>query len=120
MHISSKSLALLRSSKAVSRLPVPPHLQSTSSVTDTAASALTRIHTGRPHRLFPKRSLGSSTTSSIALQLLFAHVHDAGHHRMHGAVVSEIACGREGVLVPVVRIQSFGGKALVVAGHGMR
>jgi len=53
-------------------------------------------------------------------ELLLADVHDAGHERMHGAVVGEIAFIGEDMLELVVGIETLRGKALVSAGYRMR
>ncbi len=57
---------------------------------------------------------------SLGFSLLLANMHDAGHERMHGADVAEVTFAGKGMLELVVGIQAFRGKALVVAGHGMR
>ncbi len=57
---------------------------------------------------------------SLGFRLLLAHMHDAGHERMHGADVAEVTFAGKGMFELVVGIQTFGGKTLVVAGHGMR
>src|ERR1700682_1996454 len=61
-----------------------------------------------------------SEETRLALQLLLAHVHEASHERMHGADVAEVTFAGKGMLELVVGIQTFRGKALVVAGHGVR
>jgi len=53
-------------------------------------------------------------------QLLLAHMHDAGHERMHGADIAKVTFAGKGMLELVVGIQTFRGKTLVAAGHGMR
>src|ERR1700682_630071 len=62
----------------------------------------------------------ASPPSALELRLLLAHMHDAGHERMDGAEVTEVAFAGKGMLELVVGIQTFRGKTLVVAGHGMR
>src|ERR1700746_3600974 len=62
----------------------------------------------------------SIQTNLSFFRLLLTHMHDAGHERMHGADVGEVAFAGERVLELVVGIQAFRGEALVVAGHGMR
>src|SRR6266567_2200658 len=57
---------------------------------------------------------------SLGFNLLLAHMHDAGHERMHGADVAEVAFAGKSMFELVVGIQTFRGKTLVVAGHGMR
>src|ERR1700674_5858910 len=61
-----------------------------------------------------------SFPSTLELRLLLVHMHDAGHVRMHGADVTEVAFAGKSMLELVVGIQAFRGKTLVVAGHGMR
>src|SRR5580692_9179431 len=47
-------------------------------------------------------------------------MHDASHERMYGAEVTEVAFAGKTMLELIVCIQTFRGKAFVVAGHGMR
>src|SRR5690348_2838083 len=47
-------------------------------------------------------------------------MHDAGHERMQGAGVFEVALAGKRMLELVVSIQTLRGETLVVARHGMR
>jgi hypothetical protein len=60
------------------------------------------------------------STCARPLLLPLAHVYDARHERMQGADISEVTFARKSMLELVVRIQTLRGKALILAGHGMR
>src|SRR5438105_4807312 len=62
----------------------------------------------------------SSKYSNSESRLLLPHMHGAGHERMHGADVLKVTFAGKRMLDIVVGIQTFRGKALVVARHGMR
>jgi hypothetical protein len=46
--------------------------------------------------------------TTLELRLLLVHMHDAGHERMHGADVTEVAFAGKSMLEFVIGIQALG------------
>src|SRR6185312_5556095 len=65
-------------------------------------------------------TIGAAIYSCRTRGLLLVHMHDAGHERMHGADITEVALLGKHMLELVVGIQTFRGEALVIAGYRVR